>query len=176
MTAPPDPRALIAAVRAIADAADAAQRKYDAAMADPYADHHVAILTLKSAASSAYAQRDELRSGVDLIVLLDGYAAALDEVARLERDWSTYNNYQLRSEFERLKYADVDQGKRIAELLAEIVALRTSIAEQALVVEQQDRDMARMRTALTNLRGHIDRDHDCRCCVDDIDAILNGGT
>jgi hypothetical protein len=35
---------------------------------------------------------------------------------------------------------------------ADVVALRASLAEQALVIEQQDREVERMRTALTEAR------------------------
>lgn len=44
--------------------------------------------------------------------------------------------YQERSEFSRLKHADVDQGRRIAELLGENAALRALLAEAIDLAEE----------------------------------------
>jgi len=57
--------------------------------------------------------------------------------------------------------------------------LRTELAELKLVLEQQDRDMERMRGLLLHLRAGLDDKYahiDRRSILSDLDAILNPET
>jgi hypothetical protein len=83
----------------------------------------------------------------NLAALLAGYTAALDEVERLSAlvPPSIYNVIETWcSELE------TSEAQRVRGILnTEIVhQLRTSLAEQALAIEQQDREMERMRAGL----------------------------
>jgi|KBSSwiStaDraftv2_1062776.scaffolds.fasta_scaffold00132_28 hypothetical protein len=73
----------------------------------------------------------------NLSALLTGYSAALDEVERLRpvEPW-------------------------VAELQKELDALRTELGEVKLVIEQQDRDLERMRAGLTEFREAVEKNYD----------------
>jgi hypothetical protein len=76
--------------------------------------------------------------------MLEGYTAALDEVERLKRvarDQAARDR-SLIGELENY----VDQKPSRETLLADNTALRASLTEQAAVIEQQDRDLERMRS------------------------------
>jgi hypothetical protein len=98
----------------------------------------------------------------NLAALLTGYASALDEVERLGRD---------------LQHAIAENFAFNIKVSTEINENRTSIGELKLALEQQDREVERMRTGLTELRAKLtdreDDDDDIGYWRDDIDAILN---
>ncbi len=83
----------------------------------------------------------------NLAALLEGYSAALDEV-----------------------YAIAGTAE---ERLAEVAKLLTELGDLKLVIEQQDREMERMRAAVTALRDNLLTDPR-DCCSDDLTAILKG--
>lgn len=89
----------------------------------------------------------------NLASLLTGYASALDEVERLRAEASkeAAATHELAEEHEK-QGMDLafHRGGHIASL-AELATAHTSIGELKLVIEQQDRDMARVRAALVKV-------------------------
>lgn len=67
--------------------------------------------------------------------------------------------YDERSEFSRLKQADVDQGKRIAELLAEVERLRADLVRfKKAAADQLHFDMAAIVSGTPESRLKSERD------------------
>jgi hypothetical protein len=102
----------------------------------------------------------------NLRALLDGCSAALDEVEGKDKT------------IERLvaRIAATDAPEDIDATLAsleaasaQIATLRTELGEAKLVIEQQDRDLERLRTALVAMRDDPDLRTDLQ-----ISAILEG--
>jgi len=107
----------------------------------------------------------------NLPALLEGYSQALDEVE------AGNEAIALRDQaFDKLQERFDHDSKTLVHWHNEAIRLRTDLAETKLVLEQQDRDMERMRAALRELRFDVVRDLDCCNYVDRIDAILNPET
>lgn len=100
----------------------------------------------------------------NLASLLEGYASALDEIEH----WREARRIAIEGG-EILKAELDDLRNRVADVQREA-------GMQALVIEQQDLDMARVREGLTNLRDALVALPAVRCVdvTTEIDAILQG--
>lgn len=115
----------------------------------------------------------------NLSALLEGYTSALDEIERLNaqpvRLFDHLAAERMADEIAVLvqrKFIDsrspaadalldyrdppqTERSERIVDMERDLVAALTSIGEQALVIEQQDRDLERLRAALIWLRSDL---------------------
>lgn len=90
----------------------------------------------------------------NLATLLDGYTAALDEVERVTRERDEALDDGVLSQ----RVCDIENNR--AQLRQDLAALRTCYGEQHLVIEQQDRDLARLKQYLDVANGIADRERD----------------
>jgi hypothetical protein len=81
--------------------------------------------------------------------ILDGYTAALDRIHLITEDSAVARaNVRLQDSIDIA-------SKELEAALDEVDRLRGALGEQALVIEQQDREMERMRAGLTEIRDNL---------------------